>query len=241
MLVPRSLFRLAVGAAAGYLLAVRPWHLRWGASDSEVFGGMAGDDIVRTPQYQATRAITVDAPVASVWASLIRLGGYTPGTTTPRTTTTAWPGPTTQTPDPATAWPGPTTQTPDPTTAWPGATEQGSSEEGPGAAAQGEAAGQHGPKVGDVFPEAPDGSGFVVEEIDPPNALVLAQRGSDATTTCSIALHELDGGTRMVFRVRIRAEPGLRGTAYLASMDLSDFVAMRRQMLTIKSRAESGD
>ncbi|MFG1710286.1 SRPBCC domain-containing protein [Nonomuraea sp. M3C6] len=206
MVITRSLFRLAVGAAAGYLLAVRPWHLRWGADDSEVHAGMAGDDIVHASQYQATRAVTIDAPPASVWAWLIQLGGYTPGGPTER-------------PAAATGHPG--------STEWPGATDQG------------EAAGQQGLKVGDVLHAAPDGTGFVVEQIDPPNTLVLALRGPDATTTCSIALRDLDGKTRMVFRLRIRAQPTLRGITYLATMDVGDFVAMRRQMLTIKARAES--
>lgn len=199
--MPRSMFRLAAGAAAGYLLAVRPWHLRWGADDAEVYGEMAGDDLVGTPQYQATRAITVEAPPAAVWPWLARLGGYAPGT-----------------PPAATAQPG----------------------DGAPGPHEGAAAEQQGLKVGDTVHSAPDGSGFVVEQVDPPHTLVLAHRGPDATTTCSMALREIeDGRTRMVFRVRIRAEAGLRGTAYLARMDLSDFLTMRRQMLTVKERAES--
>lgn len=196
--MPRSMLRLAAGAAAGYVLAVRPWHLRWGAEDAEVYGEMAGDDLVLHPQYQATRAITVDAPPAAVWPWLVQLGGYAPGATPA-----------------ATAQPG-------------------------DGAPEGAAAEQQGLKVGDTVHSAPDGSGFVVEQVDAPHTLVLAHRGQDAATTCSISLREVeDGRTRMVFRVRIRAEPGLRGTAYLARMDLSDFVTMRRQMLTVKSRAES--
>ncbi|MGN9841207.1 hypothetical protein ACTMTI_24075 [Nonomuraea sp. H19] len=184
-LMTRSVFRLATGAAAGYLLAVRPWHLRWGADDAEVYGEMPGDDVVRSPQYRATRAVTVEAPPAAVWPWVVRLGGYTPGTS-------------------------------------------GEPDEGLQVL-----------KTGDIVHAASDG-GFVVEQVDPPHTLVLTQRGADATTTCSIALRELDDHrTRMVFRVRIRAEPGLRGTGHLARMDLSDFVAMRRQLLTIKSRAES--
>jgi hypothetical protein len=231
MIVTRSLFRLTVGAAAGYLLAVRPWHLRWGADDSEVHADMAGDDLVRLPQYQATRAITIDAPPASVWAWLIQLGGYTPGS----------------------AHTAPGAAGPSGTTEWPGATDQGEATEGGGAEGQGgfaegrdgfaegrgPGAGQQGLKAGDVLPGAPDGAGFVVEQVDPPHTLVLARRGPDATTTCSVSLRDLDGKTRMVFRLRIRTQPTLRGTTYLATMDVGDFLAMRRQMLTIKARAES--
>ncbi|MEV0614072.1 hypothetical protein AB0I81_12180 [Nonomuraea sp. NPDC050404] len=191
--MPRSLFRLAIGAAAGYLFAVRPWHLRWGADDREVHAEMPGDDLIRHPQYQATRAVNVDAPPASVWAWLVRLGGYRPGGGQDR------PAPETAAPEAA-------------------------------------ATAQEGPKVGEVL----DGGDFVVETIDPPHTLVLALRGADATTTCSISLRDLeDGKTRMIYRLRIRAEPNVRGTTYLASMDVSDFLTMRRQMLTIKERAES--
>ncbi|MEW9548167.1 SRPBCC family protein [Nonomuraea sp. NPDC050783] len=189
-LLPRSMFRLAAGAAAGYVLAVRPWHLRWGADDSEVHGEMPGDDLVSVPQYQATRAVTVEAPPAAVWPWLVRLGGYVPG-------------------------------------GLPGA-----------GAAPGEGAEQQPDfKAGDLLHGTQD---TVVEQSEPPHTLVLVQRGTDATATCSIALREIpDGRTRLVFRVRIRAEPGLGGVAYLARMDLTDFLAMRRQLLTVKERAES--
>ncbi|MEV0380347.1 hypothetical protein [Nonomuraea sp. NPDC050643] len=190
--MPRSLFRLAAGTAAGYLFAVRPWHLRWGAEDREVHAAMPGDDLIPHPQHQATRAITIDAPPASVWAWVVRLGGHRPG------------GP------PA-----------------PGASEE------PGTTAQ------QGLKVGDVLHGAADGTGHIVEQADPPHTLVLASRGADATTTCCISLRDVDGKTRMIFRVRIRAESTLRGTGYLAMMDVGDFLATRRQMLTIKERAES--
>ncbi|WP_155128326.1 SRPBCC family protein [[Actinomadura] parvosata] len=193
--MPRSLFRLAAGAAAGYLLAVRPWHLRWGADDREVHAEMPGDDLVRQPQYQATRAITVEAPAATVWAWLVRLGGYQPDAA----------------PRPATS----------------------GHEEPPGRE-------QQDLKVGDVLASGSGGSGFVVEQIDPPHTLVLIMRGADATTTCSVALRDLeDARTRLIFRVRIRAEPGVRGTTYLATMDIGDFLTVRRQLLTIKERAES--
>ncbi|UBU15922.1 hypothetical protein [Nonomuraea gerenzanensis] len=201
MFMPRSLFRLAVGAAAGYLLAVRPWHLRWGADDREVHAEMPGDDLIGQPQYQATRAITVEAPAAVVWAWLIRLGGYQPDSP----------------PRPATS-----------------GHEEPPAQEQEGQQAQQE---QHGLKVGDVLQ---GGSGFMVEQLDPPRTLVLIKRGDDAATTCSVSLRDLeDGRTRMIFRVRIRAQPNVRGTTYLAMQDVGDFLAVRRQLLTIKERAES--
>lgn len=68
----------AVGAVgAVYMFAIRPWQLRWGATDAEVARPMPGDGIVTHPHLQATRAITIDAPPAAVWPWLVQMGGYT--------------------------------------------------------------------------------------------------------------------------------------------------------------------
>lgn len=64
---------LAAGAAA-YLLAVRPWHLRWGATKGEVTGPMIGDDVVRNPTFESTRAVTIEASPAEVWPWLVQMG-----------------------------------------------------------------------------------------------------------------------------------------------------------------------
>jgi hypothetical protein len=53
---------------------VRSWHLRWGATSSEVEGPMPGDDIVPRASFSATRAVTIDAPPAAVWPWLVQLG-----------------------------------------------------------------------------------------------------------------------------------------------------------------------
>ncbi|MGW2159172.1 hypothetical protein [Nonomuraea sp. NPDC001699] len=185
MFLPRRLVRLAAGAAAGYLLAVRPWHLRWGATDSEVHEDLPGDDIVPLPQLQATRAVTVDAPPAAVWAWVVRLGGY----------------------------PRPGTR--------------------PGAAAEPDR------PLRDLRPGDVIGGGFVVERAEVPHSLVLADRGADATTTCSVALRDTGGGTRLIYRLRTRGEPTVRGAAHVAMTDVGDFVTMRRQLLAVKAGAES--
>lgn len=68
---------LAVPGAAAlavYWLAVRPWHLRWGATDEEVARPLAGDEIEPNPGIEMTRAITIDAPVEEVWPWLAQLG-----------------------------------------------------------------------------------------------------------------------------------------------------------------------
>jgi len=52
----------------------RPWHLRWGATDSEVIAPMPGDEIVPVSHFTATRAITIDAPPEAVWPWLVQVG-----------------------------------------------------------------------------------------------------------------------------------------------------------------------
>lgn len=64
----------AAAAAASYVLAVRPRMLRWGATAQESAAPLPGDELVRTPRMQSTRAVTVNAPAASVWPWLVQLG-----------------------------------------------------------------------------------------------------------------------------------------------------------------------
>ena len=68
---------LAVGGAAGvaaYMLAVRPWHRRWGATDGEATGSMPGDDLVEDANFETTRAIEIAAPLEAVWPWLVQIG-----------------------------------------------------------------------------------------------------------------------------------------------------------------------
>ncbi|MFC7204597.1 hypothetical protein ACFQJC_13830 [Haloferax namakaokahaiae] len=69
---------LAGAAAAGtYLLALRPWHSRWGATDDETGTPLPGDDFVADATSSTTRAITIAAPPLAVWARIIQLGHET--------------------------------------------------------------------------------------------------------------------------------------------------------------------
>lgn len=70
---------LVVGAASastvvvGYLRMVKPWHLRWGATDAEVARAMPGDELI--PQAgSSTRGITISAAPADVWPWLVQIG-----------------------------------------------------------------------------------------------------------------------------------------------------------------------
>lgn len=64
----------AAAVAAGYVLAVRPRLLHWGATAQETAAPLPGDELVRTPRMQSTRAVTINAPAASVWPWLVQLG-----------------------------------------------------------------------------------------------------------------------------------------------------------------------
>lgn len=59
---------------AACLLLVRPWGLRWGATDEEVDRPMPGDEVVPIPNYVTTKAITVDAPAECIWRWLVQMG-----------------------------------------------------------------------------------------------------------------------------------------------------------------------
>ena len=61
------------GAAAAFLV-YRHWHQRWGATADEVHGLLPGDAVVPVPRFQATRAVTIDAPPEAVWPWLVQIG-----------------------------------------------------------------------------------------------------------------------------------------------------------------------
>lgn len=62
------------GAAATYVWAIRPWHLRWGATDEEIEQPLPGDELSPHPKLRATHAITINAPAADVWPWLVQMG-----------------------------------------------------------------------------------------------------------------------------------------------------------------------
>jgi len=67
---------LIAGAAlaAGYVVAIRPRLLTWGATDEEVKRSLPGDDLVRNPQMASTHAITINRPAAAVWPWVVQIG-----------------------------------------------------------------------------------------------------------------------------------------------------------------------
>ena len=66
---------LGAGAAvSAYAFLIRPWHLKWGATDEEVNMPLPGDELVEDPKLNATHAITINAPAAEVWPWLVQIG-----------------------------------------------------------------------------------------------------------------------------------------------------------------------
>jgi hypothetical protein len=69
-----------IGAAGGagllaiYLKLIRPWTMRWGATDEEVTRSLPGDDLVVGPRFRATRAISIGARPEHIWPWLVQLG-----------------------------------------------------------------------------------------------------------------------------------------------------------------------
>lgn len=64
----------SAAALVAYIFAIRPWHLRWGATDEEVEATLPGDEFVVEPKVNATHAITINAPVSDVWPWLVQVG-----------------------------------------------------------------------------------------------------------------------------------------------------------------------
>jgi hypothetical protein len=73
--------KIGVGVAAlgavvfgVYLRFIRPWQLRWGATDEEVARAIPGDDVVKSPTFHATRGVTVQARPEEIWPWLLQMG-----------------------------------------------------------------------------------------------------------------------------------------------------------------------
>jgi hypothetical protein len=74
---------IGVGIVGGiallvHALAIRPWYLRWGATDAEVERTMPGDDLVKDSVYlrnrAVTNALTIQARPTDIWPWLVQMG-----------------------------------------------------------------------------------------------------------------------------------------------------------------------
>ena len=71
----RSVLLLAPALAAlAYVRVLRPWQLTWGATAAEVSRQLPSDELVPTPTFNATRAITIAAPPEAVWPWIVQMG-----------------------------------------------------------------------------------------------------------------------------------------------------------------------
>lgn len=59
---------------ASYALLVRPWHMRWGATDAELALALPGDRYIPPLAVSSTRAVTIHAPAEAVWPWVVQLG-----------------------------------------------------------------------------------------------------------------------------------------------------------------------
>lgn len=64
----------AAAAVIAYRTRVRPWMYRWGADDDEIGAALPGDDWVAADSPRTTRAVTIDAPIETVWPWLVQVG-----------------------------------------------------------------------------------------------------------------------------------------------------------------------
>jgi len=59
---------------AFFFLVYRPWQLSWGATADEVARPMVGDGLVKNPTFNATRAVTINAPAERIWPWIVQIG-----------------------------------------------------------------------------------------------------------------------------------------------------------------------
>jgi hypothetical protein len=65
---------VTTAAAVAYRMRIHPWLARWGATDDEVDAALPGDELVDGNGPRTTRAVTIDAPPATVWPWLAQIG-----------------------------------------------------------------------------------------------------------------------------------------------------------------------
>lgn len=74
LLIGAGVAAAGIGATAAYVWGIRPWHLRWGATDEELRAALPGDELISHARLKATHAITINAPAADIWPWLVQMG-----------------------------------------------------------------------------------------------------------------------------------------------------------------------
>jgi hypothetical protein len=204
-----------IAAAAGY--AALQWLGRtYGATHAERRRRLPGDDLCARPQIVTTHATTIAAPPERVWPWLVQMGwGRGQWYTARWVDRLLFPAN------------GPSADVIVP--AW-----------------------QHlavGDRVLDGPPEA--NCAFVVAELDPRRHLVLHSRehlppgwadrfGAAIDWSWAFVLRPEGGGTRFLFRTRVRLRPWWVAAAYLAFVVPADFVMSRQMLRGVRVRSEAG-
>lgn len=215
----------------GYVLALRPRMLTWGATDAEVEQRLPGDDLVTGAKMEATHAITIGATAAEVWPWLVQIGyqraGWYSYDWIHRLMGIA------------------------------GSVDDGSGQPSEHRSAERIIPSLQDLKVGDVVEIAPD-MGYDVVEIESERALVLyvavdtdsfrpfdpaeesPARSFESTWTWF--LNETGpASTRLIVRLRVGYTPSVANALLTHSvMEPGSFVMERRTLLGIKRRAEAG-
>lgn len=72
--IKRHKLAAALSLVGGYAFFVRPWLLRWGATEDEVQDPYPGGGLIAGATRGATMAVTLDAPPCRVWRWLVQMG-----------------------------------------------------------------------------------------------------------------------------------------------------------------------
>lgn len=67
-------FLILIILILAYVMIVRPWVLRRGATDLEIKTRLSGDGLVVKPNWQYTQAVTIHAPRDIVWGFVVQMG-----------------------------------------------------------------------------------------------------------------------------------------------------------------------
>ena len=65
---------MVLAVVVGEIAFFRRWHTRWGATDEEVAGSMAGDERLPGAEFTPTRAITIAARPEEIWPWIVQIG-----------------------------------------------------------------------------------------------------------------------------------------------------------------------
>jgi hypothetical protein len=69
-----SVIALFASLLVAYVYALRPSLLRWGATPGEMVRPMPGDELLRNPTFDATRAITIHGRPQDIWPWIVQMG-----------------------------------------------------------------------------------------------------------------------------------------------------------------------